>query len=123
MTRMRTGEQYLAALRDGRDVFINGSRIADVTRHPALRGIAASVAGLLDLHHDPVTGHSLTTVCPDTGEANPWSYALATDSAGVAARGRSFEVIARATAGLMGRTPDFLATLLACWHASAEVFN
>eukprot|EP01034_Spumella_vulgaris_P007552 gene7552-9621_t len=36
-TRPFTGAEYLASLRDGREVYINGERVADVTAHPAMR--------------------------------------------------------------------------------------
>ena len=32
---MRGAAQYLASLRDGRAVFLDGARVDDVTRHPA----------------------------------------------------------------------------------------
>ncbi|TDB90685.1 4-hydroxyphenylacetate 3-monooxygenase [Actinomadura sp. KC216] len=123
MTHARTGKQYLSDLRDGRDVVVGGSRVADVTSHSALRGSANSIAALMDLHHDPDARDDLMTTCQETGETVPWSYALATDAAGVAARGRAFEIVARATAGLMGRSPDFLATLLASWYARSDFFG
>src|SRR5947199_10467905 len=47
----RTGSEYLAGLRDGREVWLNGERVADVTAHPALAGGARAVAGLYDLQH------------------------------------------------------------------------
>ena len=33
---IRSGAQYLDSLRDGRDVWMHGSRVADVTREPGL---------------------------------------------------------------------------------------
>src|SRR5690349_3101971 len=36
-SRPFTGAEYLASLRDGREVYINGERVADVTSHPAMR--------------------------------------------------------------------------------------
>ncbi len=36
---LRTGEQYRDGLRDGREVWIDGERVKDVTRHPALKPI------------------------------------------------------------------------------------
>src|SRR4051794_857608 len=50
----RTPEQYLEGLRDGREVWYRGERVADVTAHPEL-GIAAR-HGALDfaLAEDPV---------------------------------------------------------------------
>ena len=34
---IRTGEQYRESLRDGREVWINGERVKDVTRHPSVQ--------------------------------------------------------------------------------------
>ena len=39
-----TGKEYLESLRDGREVYIYGERVADVTTHPAFRNAAGSVA-------------------------------------------------------------------------------
>jgi len=35
--RPMTGAQYLESLRDGREIWLNGERIQDVTTHPAFR--------------------------------------------------------------------------------------
>ena len=34
-----TGEEYRAGLRDGREIWIDGERVADVTAHPAFKPI------------------------------------------------------------------------------------
>src|SRR4051794_28299219 len=61
-----TGAEYIESLRDGREVYIDGERVADVTAHPAFRNAVRSVARLYDALHDPATKASLT--CPtDTG--------------------------------------------------------
>jgi 4-hydroxyphenylacetate 3-monooxygenase len=41
-----TGAEYLESLRDGREVWIDGERVPDVTEHPAFRNSARSVARL-----------------------------------------------------------------------------
>ena len=43
-----TGEEYLKSLQDGREIYIYGERVKDVTTHPAFRNAAASVAQLYD---------------------------------------------------------------------------
>src|SRR4030088_2570866 len=48
-----TGAEFLESLRDGREVYIYGERVKDVTAHPAFRNSAASVALLYDALHDP----------------------------------------------------------------------
>jgi 4-hydroxyphenylacetate 3-monooxygenase len=65
-TRPFTGAEYLQSLRDGREVYIDGERVADVTTHPALRNSARSIARLYDALHDP-KHHDLLTCPTDTG--------------------------------------------------------
>src|ERR1700733_12632515 len=55
-----TGKEYLESLRDGREVYIYGERVKDVTTHPAFRNAAASIALLYDALHDAKTKDVLT---------------------------------------------------------------
>ena len=61
-----TGAEYLESLRDGREVYIYGEKVRDVTRHPAFRNAAASVAKLYDALHDAKSKVVLTAET-DTG--------------------------------------------------------
>ena len=61
-----TGAEYLETLRDGREVYIYGERVKDVTTHPAFRNAAASVAKLYDALHAPASKEALTAPT-DTG--------------------------------------------------------
>src|SRR5438270_5445447 len=49
---IRTGDEYRAGLRDGREVWIDGERVADVTAHPAFKPIVDAKARMYDLAHD-----------------------------------------------------------------------
>ena len=49
---IRTGEEYRAGLRDGREIWIDGERVADVTEHPAFRPIVAAKARMYDMAHE-----------------------------------------------------------------------
>jgi 4-hydroxyphenylacetate 3-monooxygenase len=44
--RPMTGAEYLMSLRDGREVYVYGERVEDVTTHPAFRNSARSIAAL-----------------------------------------------------------------------------
>ena len=48
-----TGAEFLESLRDGREVYIYGERVKDVTAHPAFRNTARMIARLYDALHDP----------------------------------------------------------------------
>jgi len=61
-----TGEEYLESLRDGREVWIYGERVRDITAHPAFRNSARSVARLYDALHDPDQQATMTAPT-DTG--------------------------------------------------------
>src|SRR5580692_10301644 len=61
-----TGAEFLESLRDGRDVYIYGERVEDVTAHPAFRNSARSIALLYDALHDKATKDVLTAPT-DTG--------------------------------------------------------
>ena len=50
--RPQTGAEYLESLRDGREVFIYGDKVDDVTSHPAFRNTARMTARLFDALHD-----------------------------------------------------------------------
>ena len=57
---IRTGEQYRAGLRDGREVWINGERVRDVTMHPAFKPIVDAAARMYDMAQEPA--HAATMV-------------------------------------------------------------
>src|SRR6186997_1125545 len=61
-----TGAEFLESLRDGREIWIYGERVDDVTTHPAFRNGTRSVARLYDGLHDPEMKDVLT-VDTDTG--------------------------------------------------------
>src|SRR6266403_2389622 len=109
-----TGEEYLESLRDGREIWIYGERVKDVTTHPAFRNPARMLARLYDALHDPAMQAVLT--CPtDTGSGGyTHRYFRAPTSAEelVAAR----DAIAgwsRLSYGWIGRSPDYKAAFLA----------
>jgi 4-hydroxyphenylacetate 3-monooxygenase len=51
--RPYTGAEYIQSLQDGREVYIDGDRVADVTTHPAFHNSVRSIARLYDALHDP----------------------------------------------------------------------
>ena len=60
-TRPMTGGEYVESLRDGRDVYIYGERVKDVTTHPAFRNSVRMTARLYDALHAPETRDILTS--------------------------------------------------------------
>jgi 4-hydroxyphenylacetate 3-monooxygenase len=59
---IRTGEEYREGLRDGREIWIDGERVADVTRHPAFKPIVDVRARIYDMQHEEAYRDRLTYV-------------------------------------------------------------
>lgn len=60
--QLPTGQEFLVTLQDGREVWFDGERVADVTTHPAFRNSVRSVARLYDALHNPALKDDLTLV-------------------------------------------------------------
>jgi 4-hydroxyphenylacetate 3-monooxygenase len=65
---IRTGEQYQQSLADGREVWIDGEQVKDVTTHPAFKPIIDVRARIYDLAHEPATAAAMTYADEATGE-------------------------------------------------------
>jgi 4-hydroxyphenylacetate 3-monooxygenase len=49
---IRTGEEYRAGLRDGREIWIEGERLLDVTTHPVFEPVVDCKARMYDMAHE-----------------------------------------------------------------------
>ena len=65
---IRTGDEYRESIRDGREVWMNGEKIADVTTHPAFKPAVDARALIYDLQHRPECQETMTYVDEGTGE-------------------------------------------------------
>ena len=61
---LRSGASYLEALKDGREVWLDGERVSDVTAHPQLAGCVTSLAENFDIQRDPANHDLLTAISP-----------------------------------------------------------
>jgi len=118
---MRTGEQYLASLADGRRVFVNGEVVRDVADHPAFAGIARSIAGLYDFAADPA--HVMTYLAPETGREANRVFMIPRSREDLAARRAAITAWARLSHGFIGRSPDHVGGFLAGFASKPEVFD
>ena len=50
-----TSQRYIDSLKDGREVWLDGQRINDVTTHPAFTGIIHELARIYDCKAHPST--------------------------------------------------------------------
>ena len=117
----RTGAEYVAGLRErAADVYISGEKVADVTRHPAFAGGLQTVAGLLDMQHDPGLRDEMTYPSPSTGNPVGLSFIMPRNADDLAKRRKMMRNWAKLSCGMMGRTPDFLNVAVMSMAAAAD---
>jgi 4-hydroxyphenylacetate 3-monooxygenase len=119
---LRTGADYLRSLRDGRQVFVEGELVKDVTTHPAFARAAQSLAHLYDIAAAPEMRERMTFTSPKTGSPVLRAYQIPKSHADLKARRLAAETWAEATFGLMGRTPDHVASFFCGYAAVPSVF-
>jgi 4-hydroxyphenylacetate 3-monooxygenase len=122
-TRPLTGDEYIESLRDGREIFLYGDRVKDVTVHPAFHNPVRMTARLYDALHAPETRDILTTAT-DTGSGG-YTHRFFTTSRSVedlVADQQAIAQWARMSYGWMGRSPDYKAAFLGTLGANAEFY-
>src|SRR6202166_2359724 len=122
-TRPFTAQEYIESLRDGREIWIYGERVKDVSVHPAFRNTIRMLARLFEALHD----HRKSTLCADTdtgsgGYTHKFFKASRTTEDLVGARDAIAEW-ARVTYGWMGRSPDYKASFLATLGANPDFYK
>ncbi len=101
------GKEKLERMRDGRVVYIGSERVADVTRHPAFRHGAQTIADLFEFKADPANRELLTF--EEDGERFGLYWLKCRNRDDLARRMRALKALADRSYGLMGRSPDHVA--------------
>jgi 4-hydroxyphenylacetate 3-monooxygenase oxygenase component len=118
----RNGQQFIEGLRaNPREVWVAGRRLDDVTADPVFRRPIQSVADLYDLQVAPAHREVMTYA----GENGPGgtSFMMPRTPADLAQRRESMKIWADATFGMVGRSPDYLNTVLMTWAEGADFFG
>jgi 4-hydroxyphenylacetate 3-monooxygenase len=121
----RTGKQYLEEIDSTpREVWYGGEKITHgITKHPAFKGIAQTMAKLYDLQHDPELIDIMTYISPKSGERVGTSFLMPKTIEDLAKRTRMMKIWADYSFGLLGRTPDYLNSALMAMAAASEFFG
>ncbi|HYN93380.1 MAG TPA: 4-hydroxyphenylacetate 3-hydroxylase N-terminal domain-containing protein [Pilimelia sp.] len=123
-TRPLTGDEYVESLRDGRQIYIYGDRVADVTTHPAFRNPIRMTARLYDALHDPATRPLLTAPVDSGGTGYTHRFFTTARSVDdLVADQRAIATWARMSYGWLGRSPDYKASFLGTLGANADFYE
>src|SRR6266446_7535462 len=120
---IRTGTQFLAALKDDRQIFMDGERIADIAGDPRTAGAAQTLAELYDMQHDPALAGQMTFASPSSGEPVGLSFIEPRTVDDLIRRRGMIKLWMDRTCGMFGRSPDFLNVMLTGLAAAASEFG
>ena len=118
---LKTGEQHLASLRDGRRVYIGSELITDVTTHPAFANAARSMAAIYDFKADPAN-HDVTSYIED-GQRHSAYFLRARTRADLEKRSAVHRAIAGLSYGMFGRSPDHVASFVTGMSMNTAAFG
>ncbi len=119
----KTGAAHLASLRDGREVWINGRKVDDVTTHPAFRNSCQSAADLYDFQARP-ENIEMMTFLPEGGTKRvnrAWALPRSLDE--MVKRRKALQAWSACSYGFLGRSPDHLASALIGQRVGMDVWN
>ena len=118
---LKTGSEHLESLRDGRSVYIGSEKVNDVTAHPAFRNAARSIAAIYDMKRAP---ENLAVTSFEEGGKRYSSYFLrAKTREDLEKRLATHRKIANLSYGMLGRSPDHVASFVTGMSTNAPVFG
>ena len=120
---VRDGKSYVSRLKaHPRDVWIAGRKASDITADPAFRSPIAAMAMLYDMQSNPELHSTMTYLPDDSAEPAGVSFIIPRTHADLMHRRKAMRAWADATFGTMGRSPDFLNTVLVSMADEPGVF-
>lgn len=118
---LRTGNDYLSAIRDGRKIYMGGEIVRDVTVHPAFRNSAKSFADIYDRKRS--ADHIGALSYEEKGERYSTWYLMPRTRDELRARTESHRRVANWTYGLLGRSPDHVASFVTGLAMDSALFE
>ncbi|MCD4839234.1 4-hydroxyphenylacetate 3-hydroxylase [Neobacillus sedimentimangrovi] len=121
---VRTGAQYIEGLKSRKpEVWLSGRKVTNVFEEPVFKQPILEIAKLYDMQHDPEYREQITHICEETGERVNNAFLVPKSYEDLMKRRAVFEAFAKATFGLMGRTPDFLNVVVTSMYHNAWFFE
>ncbi|MFB5195997.1 4-hydroxyphenylacetate 3-monooxygenase, oxygenase component [Neobacillus sp. KR4-4] len=106
------------------EIWFDGEKIkGKISEHPAFKGILKAKASLYDLQNDPVLKEEMTFCLPGKEEPIGLSYLQPKTQEDLKRRRKMMEYWARNTHGMMGRSPDYMNTVLMSFASSAKLLR
>lgn len=118
---LKSGQEYLEGLRDGRKVYIGSELVEDVTTHPAFRNAAQSFARIYDNKRAPENIDLMSY--EENGERYSTWYLQPKTQDDLRRRTETHRRVAQWSHGLLGRSPDHVSSFVAGLAMRPDIFD
>ncbi len=118
----KSGQDHISSLRDGRQLFIDGTLVEDVSTHPAFRNVTASIGRMFEFANQPQNADLMTFETSEGKRANRiWELPESYEE--LKKRRAGLEAWTSLHAGFMGRAPDHVASCISGMYMGLDVFE
>lgn len=118
---LKTGNEYLESLRDGRRVFIGDEQVEDVTKHEAFRNAAQSFAMIYDMKANPENRDVMSF--EEEGDRFSSYFLMPKTPDDLVKRMETHRRIAEWSHGLLGRSPDHVSSFVTGLAMKPKMFE
>jgi 4-hydroxyphenylacetate 3-monooxygenase len=108
----------------GTEIWYEGKKVeGKLSEHPAFKGIIQTKASLYDLQNTAEHKEAMTFFLPEMNDSIGLSYFQPKTKEDLKKRRKMMEHWARHTHGMMGRSPDYMNTVLMSFASSSKLLN
>ena len=120
-----TGKEFINRLNLlNNEIWLDGERIeGKISEHPLLKGVIEAKASLYDLQHDPNLTEEMTFYSNEIQDRVGISFLQPKTKEDLIIRRKMIEHWAKKSNGMMGRSPDYLNTVIMSLAASAKLLE
>jgi 4-hydroxyphenylacetate 3-monooxygenase len=119
----KDGNTYLSSLRDNRSIYIDGRNVIDVATDNCFRNVVGTIAGLYDFQAAPENLEHMTFQSPTSGERVNLAWHLPKTYGDLVRRRQAIEKWSELSCGMIGRSPDHVASTLAGFRMGLAAFR
>jgi 4-hydroxyphenylacetate 3-monooxygenase len=106
------------------EIWYDGEKIkGEISEHPAFKGVVMTKASLYDLQNSPNLKDEMTFFLPEKQDPIGLSYLQSKTKEDLKRRRKMIEHWARHTHGMMGRSPDYMNTVVMSFASSAALLK
>jgi 4-hydroxyphenylacetate 3-monooxygenase len=118
---VKNGQMHVSSLRDGRQIYIDGRAVNDHVDHPAFRNAVRSAAGLYEFQAQPENLERMTFISEKGNRVSRmWQLPMSLEE--LVDRRHALEAWAELSCGMLGRSPDHVASVISGMYMGYDQF-